>query len=312
MKRPIVFLISLYAASLIPIVSVPILMSLKSPATVSVIETFQFVAGYCHVGLTPFFYTESNLKDFFQKNATIYFWLPLAILAGTGLLFAFLPGSIVQNLLIPYFIWQTWHYQRQNFGVLSFVASLTKSGKVTSEERQLLNWGVIAGILGFFKLQFVGQQTLLQNQFDLLYQAGGLMMIGIVAFFIYTLFKHRNIIASPVRLSFLFITTFFYLPTFLFPDANSGVASYVFAHGMQYFVFMSFVAQGEVLIKPLIKLFSIAAIVTLLYLCAGTKVLFGLVPGAAMAHFVVDGHLWKMSQPFQRAYLKRSFDFIFQ
>lgn len=311
MKRSTVFLVSLYAASLIPIVSVPLLASLKNPATVYALDAFQFVAGYCHVGLTPFFYTEASLKDFFQKNAAIYFWLPLAILAGTGLTFALAPSSILQNLLIPYFVWQTWHYQRQNFGALSFVANLTQSGKVTAEERRLLNLGVIAGILGLFKLQMAGQQTLLQNQFDLLYQSGSLMLIGLVAFFIYTLFKHRNLFASPIRLGFLFIATFFYLPTFLFPDVISGVSSYAFAHGMQYFVFMAFVAKGDT-IKPLIKLLSIGAVVgTLIYLCAGIQVLLGLVLGAAMAHFVVDGHLWKMGQPFQRAYLKRSFDFIF-
>lgn len=311
MKRSTGFLAGLYAASLIPLISVPILVSIKNPVAEQAIVAFQFVAGYCHVGLTPFFYTDTNLKDFFQKNSTIYFWLPLAIIIATGLLFAFFPTSVIQNFLVLYFIWQTWHYQRQNFGILSFVSNLTKSGRVTTTERQLLNFGVVAGILGLFKLQFLGQQTLLQSQFDLLYQAGLTLLMGLVAFFIYTLFKHRNIIKSPIRLSFLFITTFFYLPTFLFSDAIAGIASYAFAHGMQYFVFMTFVAK-ENSIKPLIKLFSIGAIVgTILYFCAGTKALFGLVPGTAMAHFVVDGHLWKMSQPFQRDYLKRSFDFIF-
>ena len=304
------FIAGLYAASLIPLVSVPVLKTVQHPLSDSALIAFQFVAGYCHVGLTPFFYTDLTLKEFLRSNPKIYFWIPLLIVLSSGLLFAYLPPEAFQNLLLAYFVWQTWHYQKQNLGILSFVAALTKSGRVTSIEKKLLNLGVFAGILGFFKLQFAGQETVLRSQLDLLYNAGLLTIAGLFFLFVYTLFQHSNIVKSPIRLSFLLITTFFYLPTFLFSDPISGISSYALAHGMQYFVFMSFVAKRESA-TLLIRLFSISAIVgTMLYFCANTKALFGLVPGAAMAHFVVDAHLWKMNQPFQREYLKSAFSFL--
>jgi hypothetical protein len=40
-------------------------------------------------------------------------------------------------------------------------------------------------------------------------------------------------------------------------------------------------------------------------------VVFGCYLGLVMAHFVVDAGIWRMREPFQRAYLGRSFGFLF-
>ena len=241
------------------------------------------------------------------KNARIYFWIPILLVIGAVTIYAFLPTGIVLNLLLPYFIWQTWHYQKQNLGVLSFVAKLTDSGRVTRIERLLLNTGVIAGILGFFKINFLGQHLVFQESFDALYRLGFLLMFGLAALFCYALVAEPQILKSPVRLGFLALTSFFYLPTFVFSNPTAAISSYALAHGLQYLVFMGFVSKQDSG-RGLLQMVALSAIVgSILYACTSVSVLAGIVTGSALAHFVVDGHIWRMSQPFQREYLSGAF-----
>ncbi len=308
-----IFLLAIYATTLIPLISIPILSSIQNPAAVNSLIAFQFIAGNCHVGLTPYFFTDPQLHPFLKQHKNIYFVLPIAVIITTAVAFFYAPPAIAATLLLLYFVWQTWHYQRQNFGVLSFLAVLTRSGSVSQHERQLLNLGVIAGIFGLFKKQGLHTNTPIERYVDLFYNAGALLIVGLLVYLIYTLIVQPKIISSPIRLSFLLISTFFYLPTFLFDNAIAAISSYALAHGCQYFVFMSFTAAKRENAKiQLLTLFSLGLLLgSLTFYLTSIKGALGVLLGITMCHFVIDAHIWKMSQPFQRQYLKNAFDFIF-
>lgn len=39
--------------------------------------------------------------------------------------------------------------------------------------------------------------------------------------------------------------------------------------------------------------------------------LYGLLVGLVMTHFVIDAGVWRLREPFQRAYMRRKFAFVF-
>lgn len=115
----------------------------------------------------------------------------------------------------------------------------------------------------------------------------------------------------------------FYLPTFFFPQSyTQAVMSYAYAHALQYFVFMYFVAAGARSIHPGIAVGLLAAVTAAgwwLIRLSRQPDLWGplapAMPGIALAlimwHFVMDADLWRMSQPWQRQEVRTRFSFLF-
>ena len=44
----------------------------------------------------------------------------------------------------------------------------------------------------------------------------------------------------------------------------------------------------------------------------GPRWLYGVYVGVVMTHFVADAGIWRLREPFQRAYMKSKFHFVFE
>jgi hypothetical protein len=179
----------------------------------------------------------------------------------------------------------------------------------------------IAGILGFFKLYSVGLPGL-SVAFSWAHDVGaGLYLLSPLAFVV-ALHKTPKLRANGPRLACLALGMLFFLPTFLFSDWISATLSYAVAHGLQYLVFMGFVAVGRP--NPIASLVMLVGLAILGGLALNAAVLasdwpdfgyghaaFGAFLGAVMAHFVLDAGLWRLREPFQRQYMRQRFHFIF-
>ena len=42
-----------------------------------------------------------------------------------------------------------------------------------------------------------------------------------------------------------------------------------------------------------------------------SSAIYGVFIGLVMAHFVLDAGIWRLREPFQRGYMRKKFDFIF-
>jgi hypothetical protein len=319
-----IFLAGLFVTTMLPLLLMPVLARVLPESTgISAIRNLLvFLGGNGHVALTAFFYTDGDLRGFIREHRGRYLWAPLALILSSGLAYQLLGGPWTPHILVAYFVWQTYHYMRQNYGLLVFVASATGTGRPGLLERATLNLGVAAGILGLVRLMSLQTGTLLEGQQDLLY-AAGLFVHALVPFvFVAALVSNPRILRSPVRLGFFVLCAAFYLPTFLFGDLQSAVLSYALAHGLQYFVVMYCVGYKGGLGSPSVRL----VVLALLGISLGSLLtvmsdrgawgsvggfVFGCYLGMVMSHFVVDAGLWRLGEPFQRAYLLRSFAFVF-
>ncbi|MFK7872731.1 MAG: hypothetical protein AB8C84_06100 [Oligoflexales bacterium] len=310
------------AATLLPWLCIPFIMSIQpsAPSLTTLFSLFVFIGGTAHVGASSFFLYTPEFRDHRTQRAKTYWIGPLALTFFLATGFTWGPDSFQKNAILIYFIWQTWHYQRQNFGLLSMAGISTQTGPVTKWERVALDVGVLAGIGGLFFKMNIAQGTLLEPFAQGLYTAGSLLICVNPILVVYVFIKNPHFLEKPTRPFFFLLGAFFYLPTFLFKSPEASILSYALAHGWQYLVFMTYVAQR----KPQhqrqnMKLF--------LYCCFGGGIIlsllgdqslwgswgpgvFGAYLGLIIWHFITDADIWRLREPFQRQYMNAAFPFL--
>lgn len=317
------FVTLLLAATFAPLVFFPVSQNFHpNAASIVAISAFMnFLGSGVHVGATGFFYADSEVRSYFMQNKWRYYFVPLLLVLGTGVVF-FLVNSVVSAyLILAYFVWQTYHYQKQNYGILSFMAAATDRVRPTMLERAILQSSVWLGILGLIKPYNLAHNTVFERYTNTIHQAAA------SAFWVVPVLILAALVVSPalrrngVRILFLAMGGFFYLPIFLFSNPVAAVSSYAIAHGLQYLVFMYFVgaakADRDVRIIGLTAIALVAG--TALALMGDkslwgqpTNFIFGCYLGLVMSHFVVDAGIWKLREPFPRKYMGNAFRFVFQ
>ena len=279
-----------------------------------------FVGGPVHVATTALFYTDGSMRRHFGTNKPRYVFVPLALIAGGALAFATLPESYLRYILLYLFMWNTWHIQRQNFGILSFLASATDRVPITRFEKLALNVAVVAGMLAYIKVGSLNAQTLLAPFTDLIWGAGWMIYATVPFLIVAALMEEPRIRQNKARVFVLVLFCLFFVPSFVFTDPLAAVASYAMAHGLQYIVFMAYVSASRP--RPVLALAMLAGfalfggyVLNLLFAeghSGWLRMLNGVAVGVTMAHFVIDAGVWKLRYPFQRAYMKAVFPFVFE
>jgi hypothetical protein len=111
----------------------------------------------------------------------------------------------------------------------------------------------------------------------------------------------------------------FCLPVFVFGSPYAAVGGMTVAHGMQYLLLVGLVAAGSG--ARLVRLAALCNVALLggvalekashLHGAAlAERPLFGAYLGVVMAHFVIDAGLWRLRDPFPRAFLARHVPYL--
>ena len=315
------FLIAAAAATLLPLAIVPWADRLApdSESALRLLVTLNFLGANFHVATTGWFYADPQMRGHFRAQPRRYLIVPALLIVASALAFEFVPAPLRGWLLLGFLSWQLWHYQKQNVGLLSFVAAGTASGPLSLWERRTLMLSAVAGILGFFSLNPIGLPSW-AAEFAWAHRLGGAVYLLSPIAVAITIVKVPALRANPLRLAFLLMGAAFFLPTYLFDTATSATLGYAIAHGLQYLVFMAVVAGKR---RPLASLALMAAIggAGAVLLNAGImapdaglpggNALYGAFIGTVMAHFVLDAGIWRLREPFQRGYMRERFAFVF-
>src|SRR5215469_9654091 len=94
-----------------------------------------FVGSSVHVASTGWFYTVPEVRAHMREHKTRYVWWPLALIVGAGAIAALVPRSALDWLLLPYFTWQFFHYQKQNLGIAALAATSRRVTPLRRTER---------------------------------------------------------------------------------------------------------------------------------------------------------------------------------
>ena len=318
------FLLLLSVATLIPVVLVPLGQNItpRAESIVLLLGIISFLGGTSHVGASAYFYTDREQLGFFSAKPLRYFVIPVVLPIATACAYQYGGVEIRANVLLVYFIWQTYHYQKQNYGIYSFVCVGTNTSRPTFLENVCLELGVFAGILGLIKIMNLGANTLLESHELLVFNAGLYAIFLLPMCILVAVATNSDLRRSRARLSALLLGTFFYAPTFIFSEAQSAILSYALAHGLQYHVFMAYISGSSVNQNParsiILFVFCLALGGGALTLMADQALwsnwslgVFGAYLGLVMAHFVLDAGVWRLREKFQGEYIKSRMRFVF-
>ena len=284
-----------------------------------------FLGGHVHVSTTAFFYTDPAMREHFREHKTRYVYAPIALILGVGFLYMITPEPYNRYILLYHFMWQTWHYQRQNFGILAFVSTATAGAAgrvpVSRFEKLTLDLAAVAGMLALIKINALNAQTILAPFTDAIFLVACLAYAAVPFVIGAAVLNEPRLLQNRLRFGALVLFAAFYLPSFIFTDPISAVLGYALGHGLQYLVFMTYVGASRP--RPLVALLALIGLgigggFLLTYMTnAGSepgalfKFIFGMAVGTVMSHFVIDAGVWKLRHPFQRGYVRRAFPFVF-
>jgi hypothetical protein len=277
-----------------------------------------FLSTNFHVASTGWFFTDREMRSHFWSRPGRYLIVPLGIILSTTAAFHFLGPDVRACIVLIFVTWLLWHYQKQNIGLLSFVAAGTDGVALSVWERRTLMLTGLAGMTGVFSVAQIVPAHL-SSEFARLHQIGLLIYLLVPVAFAIAVMKSPQLRTNRVRLLFFLAGAAFYLPVFVFSDPVSAVTGCATAHGLQYLVFMGSVSGSrQATFRPVAIMLAIATGGAFLLdgvdNLAGTELgsaLKGLFFGVVMSHFVLDAGIWRLRERFQRGYMRRKFFFVF-
>jgi hypothetical protein len=231
------------------------------------------------------------------------------------------PRAALDWLLLPYFGWQFFHYQKQNLGLAALAAASRRVAPLRRAERLALTGAGMAGIAGLLARPSL-LQVAVRPILAPLFPVAAIAFAGSVAVGAGCL-ALRGPAQRPAGFCAVYLMSLaFSLPVFVFTSPYAAVAGLTIAHGLQYLLLMGLLAAGGP--GPAQRLAGLAALCNIALLggaalsvasdqaAAGpaVRVLFGLFLGTVMAHFVVDAGLWRMRNEFPRTFLRSRLPYL--
>lgn len=123
MNKKALFFVLIAAATVIPIMFVVLATPFRGQrASIDSVFSLLLLMSTMHVGLTAFFYTDSDYRNVVKEKWQFYIGLPLIVILAMGLISSAFPTQGIIYIMMFYHAWLLFHYGRQNYGVLSFVS----------------------------------------------------------------------------------------------------------------------------------------------------------------------------------------------
>ena len=212
-----------------------------------------------HVPATLLLLRDRNIREFFVRNTTTMIWVPVLIMVLTFYVFIVFPQNVggsaphmVFWFMLAYTLWQTWHFAKQNYGVFSFSCIASRRAPPSIWEKRIIFAGGIAGLLGVYQAVGTGLQTayypsgdfgLLDTVFMVFRYTGIALLCACTAGIVLLLVQAPRM-RSVQNVLLLLTTSLFFVPYFFVGDELLAFASFTWAHGLQYLVFLMFHAVG--------------------------------------------------------------------
>jgi hypothetical protein len=232
-----------------------------------------------------------------------------------------LSPRIVTWLLLPFFAWQFWHFQKQNLGLAAIAATSAGLASLRPAERRAIAASGLAGIAGLMARPALLQLPVtspLAVAFPVAALGFGLAVAAGLA-----LLLRRPPRQRPAGFCLVYLSAVvFFLPVFVFASPYAAVGGMTIAHGLQYLLLVSLVAAGG---RPgATRALRVAALGNVAVIGGAVlevtshlhgaapagRILFGGYLGAVMAHFVIDAALWRLRDPFPRAFMARNVPYL--
>lgn len=278
-----------------------------------------FLGAAGHVGSSFFYYGDARMRRFmFESSPVRYLFAPIAFIATLGVGYALLGSHGRAWFLVAFWIWQVHHFTRQNHGILSFASAAWRT-PAHPRERLAITLTDVAAILATLSFMTPYRETALAGYGWYAHTVGlGVYVCAWVVWLASSPWKRVH--ATPGREGVVLALLGFYAPLFVFSDALTAVFMYLTAHGLQYLLFMTWVARTPA--SRRVRAFALLAVATVagglairalqddaLWSQWGFTAL-GAAYGVTIWHFLLDAGVWRLRDAFPRAYMSERFGFL--
>jgi hypothetical protein len=275
-----------------------------------------FLGSSVHVAATGWLYTLPDVRAHVTARPLRYVWIPAGLVVTGAVTAAALSPAAMAWLLLAYFAWQFFHFQKQNLGLAALAASVHRVRPLSRAERRALMGAGGAGILGLLAHPGLLQLRVRPAAGGLFIVAGLLFAAG-AGFGVVALVR-RPAADRPAGFCVMYLMALlFSLPIFVFRSPYAAVGGMTIGHGFQYLLLVGLVAAGNRRgTSRWLRLagFANVALVGGALLSGAShlhgfppaiRLVFGAYLGVVTAHFVIDAGFWRMRDPFPRVFLAR-------
>jgi hypothetical protein len=275
-----------------------------------------FLGSSVHVAATGWLYTLPDVRAHVTARPLRYVWIPAGLVVTGAVTAAAASPAAMAWLLLAYFAWQFFHFQKQNLGLAALAASVHRVRPLSRAERRALMGAGGAGILGLLAHPGLLQLRVGPGAGELFIVAGLLFAAG-AGFGVVALVR-RPAADRPAGFCVMYLMALlFSLPIFVFRSPYAAVGGMTIGHGFQYLLLVGLVAAGNRRgTSRWLRLagFANVALVGGALLSGAShlhgfppaiRLVFGAYLGVVTAHFVIDAGFWRMRDPFPRAFLAR-------
>ncbi len=273
-----------------------------------------FVGSSVHVAATGWLYTVRDVREYARQHRIRLVRIPIALVLGCSASAAAVSPARLAWGLLPYYAWQFFHFQKQNLGLAALAASSHRIASPKRAERRAVMTAGYAGIAGL-----VAHPGLLQLKISPVLSgldpAAAVVFAGAAGAGITVLARRPASDRAFWPYVFYLMSFGFWIPVFVCRSPYAAVGGMTIAHGLQYLLLVGMVAAGNgrgpgrTLRLAVLGHIALAGGAVLAAAShqhgAGPagRLLFGAYLGAVMAHFVIDAGLWRLRDPFPRAFL---------
>ncbi|HKD96302.1 MAG TPA: hypothetical protein VKB69_01750 [Micromonosporaceae bacterium] len=287
-----------------------------------------FVGSSVHVASTGWFYAVPEVRVHMAAHRLRYVVVPLALVAGTAGVAAAIPEHAFTWLLLGFFAWQFFHFQKQNLGMAALAGISTGAGSVSRAERRALVAAGLAGTAGLLVHPELLQLTV-DAHVRYLFPATAAVFLLAVLVGTVLIARRRRGKRPPAFVLVYVLSLLFFAPVFLFTSPYAAVAGLTLAHGFQYLLIVGLVADARSVTRSpltvagrrvisLLVLVNVALIGGLALNAAShlhsggpaARAVYGAYLGIVMAHFVIDAGLWRLRDEFPRTFLRDSLPYL--
>jgi hypothetical protein len=276
-----------------------------------------FVGSSVHVAATAGLFGFADVRQHALSHKPRYLLVPLALIVGGAVVAADASSRELSVLLLGYFGWQLLHYQKQNLGLAALAVTARGVARLSRGERRIISLTAAAGAFELALRPGVLQLGLSDPVGSWVGPARGVVLGGYLATVVagMTALLSRPRRQRPTTVVALYLMgLLFPAPIFVFASPYAAVGALTIAHGLQYLLITGLVVGGPDRSRRPTRLAAFAALALGIGLALNhashwhsggllARAGYGAYLGIVMTHFVVDGGLWRLRDPFPRRFV---------
>jgi hypothetical protein len=280
-----------------------------------------FLGSSVHVASTGWLFTSSDVRRHAWEQRGRYVWAPLGLVTTGIILSAAASPLLMEWAVLLLLTWQLHHFQKQNLGLVALTGVSLGLASLRRGARMAIGTTGAAGIA-----EVCAHPGLLQLDVRLplsgylAFVATGLLAVGVAGGTLALARRPRS--DRPPKFCVMYgLALLFPLPVYVFTSPYAAVGGLTMAHGLQYLLLMGLVAAGSGRQK---RIGGVAALCATAVLGGGVlnvishlhgdgrwlRLFFGVYLGLLAGHFVVDGGMWRLREPFVRSFLSQRVGYL--